>query len=90
MGTLQIHGIASLVEYGTPEYNKGRENYDKRFPQYTEVFECVDNELYMIKPLVIWNYNPALGEEMYREMLVFDENYLNQIEVYHPHIYAKR
>lgn len=68
----------------------GRENYDSRFPQYTEVFEKKDNELYIIKPLVIWNYNPSLGGEMYREMLVFDDNYLNEIEVYYPHAYEKR
>ena len=90
VGTLQIHGIASVVEYGTYEYNMGRENYDSRFPQYTEVFEKKDNELYIIKPLVIWNYNPSLGGEMYREILVFDENYLNEIEVYYPHAYEKR
>lgn len=31
-----------------------------------------------------------MGGEMYREMLVFDENYLNQIEAYFPHTYMKR
>lgn len=50
----------------------------------------LDNELYIIKPLVIWNYNPSLGGEMYREMRVFDDNYLNEIEVYYPHAYEKR
>lgn len=90
VGTLQIHGKASIVEYGTKEYIAGRENYDCRFPKYKEVFQRVDNELYVIKPLVIWNYNPAMGGEMYRETLVFDEEYYNSIEVYAPHPYENR
>lgn len=90
VGTLQIHGIASIVEYGTQAYKIGRANYDSRFPQYVEMFEKVGNELYMIKPLVIWNYNPSIGGEMYRESLVFDEDYVSQIEVYVPHIYERR
>lgn len=90
VGTLQIHGKASIVEYGTEEYKIGRANYDSRFPQYAEIFEKVGNELYIIRPLVIWNYNPAIGGEMYRETLVFDEDYISQIEVYSPHKYEKR
>lgn len=90
VGTLQIHGKASIVEYGTKEYRIGRENYDSRFPQYADMFERVGNELYIVKPLVIWNYNPSAGGEMYRETLVFDENYISQIEVYSPHEYEKR
>lgn len=90
VGTLQIHGRASVVEYGTEAYKIGRANYDSRFPKYAEMFEKVGNELYIIKPLVIWNYNPSIGGEMYRETLVFDEDYINQIEVYSPHEYEKR
>lgn len=90
VGTLQIHGKASIVEYGTEAYKIGRANYDSRFPQYAEIFEKVGNELYIIKPLAIWNYNPAIGGEMYRETLVFDEDYISRIEVYSPHEYEKR
>lgn len=89
VGTLQIHGEASIVDYGTDAYRTGRENYDKRFPQYKEMFEQEDNELYMIKPYVIWNYNPSV-KEMYRDTLVFNDGYYNDIEVYHPHSYKKR
>lgn len=89
IGTLQIHGIANLVEYGTKEYWEGRNIYDKRFPQYKEVFEYKNNELYRIKPLVIWNYNPAQGE-MHRDVLIIDKDYYRTLDVYTPHKYEKR
>ena len=88
-GTLQIHGEASIVTYGTDEYKIGRVIYDKRFPQYQEMFERENNELYVVRPYVIWNYNPAV-REMHRDTLVFKEEYYNEIEVYHPHDYEKR
>lgn len=34
VGTLQIHGVAKIVPYGSEEYRSKREIYDKRFPQY--------------------------------------------------------
>lgn len=40
--------------------------------------------------VTFWNYNPSIGGEMYRETLVFNEDYINQIEVYAPHTYEKR
>lgn len=43
-GTLQIHGIAGAVEYGSKAYKAGRENYDRRFSKYTELFEREGNE----------------------------------------------
>lgn len=89
VGTLQIHGEAGIVEYGTDEYRAGRAIYDKRFPQYREIFEREKNELYIIKPYVIWNYNPA-EKEMYRDTMVIHEKYYNDIEVYHPHSYGNR
>lgn len=89
VGTLQIHGIANLVKYGTSEYWKGRAIYDERFPQYREMFEYKDNELYCITPLVIWNYNPSKGE-MHRDVLILDHNYYEKIDVYKPHKYEKR
>lgn len=90
VGTLQIHGKATIVDYGSEEYRIGRANYDARFPQYADMFEQVGNELYRIEPLVIWNYNPAKGGEMYRETLIMDEKYYKSIEVYTPHSYEKR
>lgn len=89
VGTLQIHGEANIVDYGTDEYKIGRAIYDKRFPQYQEIFERENNELYIVRPYVIWNYNPAV-REMHRDTLVFKEEYYNEIEVYHPHDYKKR
>ena len=90
VGSLQIHGEAVIVPYGSTGYREGRDIYDSRFPQYKEVFEKVDNELYIVKPYVIWNYNPEKGGEMYRDRLVFCESYLKEIEEYAPHPYRNR
>ena len=49
-----------------------------------------NNELYIIIPYVIWNYNPSLGGEMYRECIVFNSAYLSEIEEYVPHSYEIR
>ena len=89
VGTLQIHGYADIVPYGTNEYKKGRKIYDDRFPKYKNLFELKDNELYKITPLVIWNYNPDKGE-MYRDTIVFDKKYYDSIDVYKPHQYDLR
>ena len=89
IGTLQIHGHASIVPYGTIDYQNGRAIYDSRFPQYKEVFEFENNELYKIEPLVIWNYNPSKGE-MHRDSVIFDQRYYDTIDVYKPHHYEKR
>lgn len=89
VGTLQIHGIAELVKYGTEEYWNGRTVYDNRFPQYKDVFQYKNNELYRIIPLVIWNYNPSCGE-MHRDVLILDKEYYDSLEVYEPHNYVKR
>ena len=89
VGTLQIHGSARLVPYGSAEYKDKRQAYDKRFPQYVSVFEKVDNELYVINPLVIWNYNPSLGE-MNRDELVLDPDYYQAIDPYKFHKYGER
>ena len=88
IGTLQVHGHASIVSYGTNDYYKGRIVYDSRFPQYKKVFEFKNNELYKIEPLVIWNYNPSKGE-MHRDSVIFDQRY-DSIDVYKPHYYEKR
>ncbi len=89
VGTLQIHGISKIVPYGTNEYEQKRAIYDNRFPQYKEVFKKINNELYEIKPLAIWNYNPALGE-MNRDELIFDLEYYNSINPYKFHEYENR
>jgi nitroimidazol reductase NimA-like FMN-containing flavoprotein (pyridoxamine 5'-phosphate oxidase superfamily) len=89
VGTLQVHGKARVVAYGSAEYAGKREIYDKRFPQYKEVFEREGNELYEIAPLVIWNYNTKRGE-MNRDELVFDEEYYRSISPYKFHPYLKR
>ncbi len=88
-GTLQIHGMASIMEYGTMNYSNARKIYDKRFPQYKEMFELKDNELYIVKPLVVWNYNPKNGQ-MIRDVKIFDEDYYKSIDVYNPHLYECR
>ncbi|WP_294353096.1 pyridoxamine 5'-phosphate oxidase family protein [uncultured Clostridium sp.] len=90
IGTLQIHGEAKIVPYGTDEYFKGRQIYDSRFPQYKEMFEQENNELYIIKPYVIWNYNPSKGGEMYRDSLVLNQKYIEEIDIYKPHKYKPR
>lgn len=89
VGTLQIHGIATIVPYGSIEYKNKREIYDNRFPQYVSVFEKINNELYEISPLVIWNYNPSLGE-MNRDELIFDLDYYKSIAPYKFHKYVER
>lgn len=89
VGTLQIHGAAKLVPYGSNEYKSKREIYDKRFPQYAAVFEKVNNELYEISPLVIWNYNPSSGE-MNRDEMIIDFEYYESISPYKFHSYADR
>lgn len=89
VGTLQIHGITKIVPYGSEEYRNKREIYDKRFPQYASVFEKVDNELYEILPLVIWNYNPLFGE-MNRDELIIDLEYYKSISPYIFHKYNDR
>lgn len=89
IGTLQIHGIAKIVPYRSRRYISKREIYDKRFPQYVSIFEKINNELYEISPLVIWNYNPSLGE-MNRDELIFDSDYYQSIAPYKFHRYDDR
>lgn len=89
VGSLQIHGIAKIVSYTSEEYKSKRAIYDKRFPKYAAIFEKLDNELYEIVPLVIWNYNPSLGE-MNRDELIFDLDYYKKISQYKFHEYADR
>ena len=89
IGTLQIHGMAKIIPYGSTEYISKREIYDRRFPQYRSVFERINNELYEITPLVIWNYNPSLGE-MNRDELIIDEAYYRSISPYKFHEYGER
>lgn len=89
VGTLQIHGIVKIVPYGSMEYKNKREIYDKRFHQYVSVFEKINNELYEISPLVIWNYNPLLGE-MHRDELILDLDYYRSIVPYKFHQYDER
>ena len=89
VGTLQIHGIAKIVPYGSKEYENKRKIYDERFPQYVSVFEKSNNEIYEINPLVIWNYNPSLGE-MNRDELIIDLEYYQSISPYKAHKYVER
>jgi len=89
VNTLQIHGVAKIISYGTEEYIDKREIYDKRFPMYKNIFEKIDNELYVISPLVTWNYNPSLGE-MNRDELIFNMDYYNSISPYKFHEYIDR
>ena len=89
IGTLQIHGKATKVPYGTAAYTAGREIYDAKFPQYKHLFELENNELYAITPYVVWNYNPS-GGEMHRDTLIFNREYYDSIQVYVPHTYGNR
>ncbi len=89
VGTLQIHGIAKIVPYGSIEYKNKRKIYDERFPQYISIFEKINNELYEIIPLVVWNYNTSLGE-MNRDELIFDLDYYESISPYKFHEYDER
>ena len=89
IGTLQIHGMARIVPYGSAEYTRKREIYDARFSQYASIFERVDNELYEVIPLVIWHYNPSSGE-MNRDELILDQEYYNAISPYKFHTYIDR
>jgi general stress protein 26 len=89
VGTLQIHGIAKIIQYGSEEYINKRVVYDKRFPQYKSIFEKTNNELYEISPLVIWDYNPSLGE-MNRDELIIDLDYYKSIFPYKFHKYEDR
>ncbi len=89
VGRLQIHGIAKIVPYESEEYKSKRTIYDQRFPQYKSIFEKIDNELYEIYPLVIWNYNPSLGE-MNRDELIIDLEYYKSISQHTFHNYDDR
>jgi len=89
VGTLQIHGNAKIVSYGSREYKNKRKIYDERFPQYKSIFEKFNNELYEITPLVVWNYNTSLGE-MNRDELIFDSDYYESISPYKFHEYDER
>jgi len=79
----------TVVLYGSEEYKNKIKIYDQRFPQYASVFEKIDNELYEISPLVIWNYNPSLGE-MNRDEVIIDLEYYQSISPYKCHKYIER
>ena len=89
VGTLQIHGEARKVPYESAEYTVGRRIYDDKFPKYKSIFELENNELYVIKPYVIWNYDSTKGE-MHRDVLILNHSYYESIEVYTPHTYTNR
>jgi hypothetical protein len=83
LSTLQIHGIARLIGYDSEEYNEKIKIYIEKFPQYAHVFNKENNELYEVKPLVMWNYNPSKGE-MHRDNIIFDNDYFKKINAYEP------
>lgn len=89
IGSLQIHGIAKIIPYGSKEYKIKREIYDKRYPEYKALFELVNNELYEVSPITIWNYNSCLGE-MNRDELIIDRDYYKSIDPYKFHKYDDR
>lgn len=86
ISTLQIHGVARKIEHNSEEYNLKIQGYNEKFPQYAHVFNNENNELYIIKPLVIWNYNSTKGE-MYRDKIIFDESYFGQLGAYEPPLF---
>lgn len=89
IGPLQIHAVVKKLEYGSEEYLSGRRIYDARHPQFQKMFEQVNNELYKIKPLVIWLYNPKYGA-MHRDVMIIDQNYYNDVKPYTEHKYPSR
>ena len=89
LGSLQIQAVVKKLEYGSEEYILGRKIYDARYPQFKKMFEQVSNELYKIKPLVIWLYNPKYGA-MHRDVLIIDQNYYNKVKPYVEHKYPLR
>ena len=90
VSTLQIHGLARKITYGSEEYNNKLVVYNKKFPQYAHVFEKENNELYVIEPLIVWNYNPSKGE-MYRDKIIFSQNYYDDLKPYEaPIVFEER
>ena len=89
VNTLQIHGVAKIIPYGSEEYINKRKIYDNRFPMYKSIFEKIDNELYEISPYVIWHYNPSVGE-MNRDEIILNMDYYNSISPYKFHEYKNR
>jgi len=83
VSTLQIHGTVRMIEHGSEEYKLKIRIYNKRFPQYAHVFNKENNELYEVKPLVIWNYDPSKGE-MHRDKIIFNNDYYSKINAYEP------
>lgn len=89
IGSLQIHAVVEKLEYGSEEYLSGRKIYDVRYPQFKKMFEQVSNELYKVKPLVIWIYNPRYGA-MHRDVMIIDQKYYNDVKPYVEHKYSPR
>lgn len=83
VSTLQIHGVARMITHESEEYNNKITFYNDRFPQYAHVFTKENNELYEVKPLVVWNYNPKAGE-MNRDVMIFDQDYYDSLRPYIP------
>ncbi len=81
VGKLQIHGIAQLIPAESPEYRQYVSKYLTLFPNYQFYFELQNNELYRIKPLVVWLYDSSKGT-MHREKLVLDQDYYRRLQPY--------
>jgi len=87
---LQIHGKAEMIEHNCKDYDNVVKKYLNKFPQYKFYFELENNELYRIKPLVIWLYDSSKGT-MHRDMIVIDNDYYNRLKPYEaPYEFRKR
>ena len=81
VGKLQIHGSAQLIAAESPEHQEYVAKYLTKFPNYQFYFELQNNELYRIKPLVIWLYDSSKGT-MHRDRLIIDQDYYHQLQPY--------
>lgn len=87
---IQIHGKAQLLHHGSGEYFRYMEKYLEKFPQYKFYFELQNNELYRVKPLMIWYYDSSQGT-MHRDVIIFDDDYYKKLIPYEaPAIFKKR
>jgi hypothetical protein len=88
--SIQIHGKACLIEYGSDDYYVYMEKYLTKFPYYRFYFELQGNELYRIIPLVIWQYDSSKGT-MHRDVIIFDQDYYHALKPYEaPGEFLKR
>jgi hypothetical protein len=78
IGPIQYHGAARIIRRGTDEYGSARAIYDRKFPQYAELFESAGNALFEVRPLALWLYETSSGA-LSRPVLIKDETYFSSL-----------